>query len=193
AAITLCSPAALADEGGVSFWIPGLYGSLAAAPLQPGWTTSFTYYQTNVSAGGDVALAREFQIGRVPLNLTANLNASLNAYGSLGFVTALYTFKEPVLGGQASVGMLSPIYGTTGTTINGTLTGALTVPGLGVFPFARSDSISATAWGFGDLIPVATLRWNSGVNNFMTYLTGDIPVGVYSSSSIANIGIGHGA
>ena len=27
----------------------------------------------------------------------------------------------------------------------------------------------------------------------MTYLTGDVPVGVYSSSSLANMGIGHGA
>jgi hypothetical protein len=27
---------ALADEGGVSFWIPGFYGSLAAAPVVPG-------------------------------------------------------------------------------------------------------------------------------------------------------------
>jgi hypothetical protein len=194
AALTTAGSVAKADEGGVSFWIPGLYGSLAASPLQPGWTTSFTYYQTNVSASGDVALAREFQIGRIPVNLRvdANLNLNLNAYGDLGFITALYTFKEPVLGGQLSVGALSPIYGTTGTTINGTLTGALTVPGFGVFPFARSDSITGTAWGFGDIIPVATLRWNSGVNNFMTYITGDIPVGVYSASSIANIGIGHG-
>jgi hypothetical protein len=29
--------AARADEGGVSFWIPGFYSSLAAAPLEPGW------------------------------------------------------------------------------------------------------------------------------------------------------------
>ena len=28
---------ARADEGGVSFWIPGLYGSLAAVPGTPGW------------------------------------------------------------------------------------------------------------------------------------------------------------
>jgi hypothetical protein len=41
--------------------------------------------------------------------------------------------------------------------------------------------------------PVAYLRWNAGVDNYMTYLTGDIPVGVYSSSSLANLGIGHGA
>jgi hypothetical protein len=27
----------LADEGGVSFWIPGFFGSLAATPQHPGW------------------------------------------------------------------------------------------------------------------------------------------------------------
>jgi hypothetical protein len=32
-----------------------------------------------------------------------------------------------------------------------------------------------------------------GVNNYMVYLTGDIPVGLYSSSNLANIGLGHGA
>ena len=27
----------------------------------------------------------------------------------------------------------------------------------------------------------------------MTYLTGDIPVGLYSSQNLSNLGIGHGA
>ena len=27
-----------ADEGGVSFWVPGFFGSLAATPQQPGWS-----------------------------------------------------------------------------------------------------------------------------------------------------------
>src|SRR5262249_44058450 len=153
---------------------PGFYGSLAATPLQPGWTTQFTYYHTSVAAGGDVALAREFQIGRVPLNLNASLSANLTALGDLGLVPSLYTFKEPVLGGQASVGLMA-IYGRTEATITGVLTGTLTLPGGGLIPFARADSISSTAWGFGDLVPVATLRWNAGVNNFMTYITGDIP------------------
>ena len=31
---------ALADEGGVSFWIPGFFGSLAATPQQPGWSVA---------------------------------------------------------------------------------------------------------------------------------------------------------
>jgi hypothetical protein len=55
---------ARADEGGVSFWLPGLYGSLAAVPQQqPGWAVMTTYYHTSVSASGDVARAREITIG----------------------------------------------------------------------------------------------------------------------------------
>ena len=38
-----------------------------------------------------------------------------------------------------------------------------------------------------------SVRWNNGVHNWMTYITGDIPVGAYDSSRLANIGIGHGA
>ena len=184
---------ALADEGGVSFWMPGFFGSLAATPQQPGWSEANIYYHTTVSAGGNVALAREFQIGRIPANLTANLNASLNATGDLGFVIPTYVFATPVLGGQASVSMIAA-YGRVSTSLAGTLTGTLTGPGGGVFPFGpRSDSITSTAWGFGDVIPQASLRWNNGVHNVMTYITGDIPVGAYDSTRLSNIGIGHGA
>jgi hypothetical protein len=48
-----------ADEGGVSFWVPGLFGSLAAAPQVPGWQFAAINYYTNVSASGTVAAARE--------------------------------------------------------------------------------------------------------------------------------------
>ena len=40
---------------------------------------------------------------------------------------------------------------------------------------------------------MASIRWNSGVNNWMVYGTGDIPVGDYSPTNLANFGIGHGA
>ena len=39
----------LANEGGVSFWLPGLFGSLAAVPQQPGWSAALIYYHTSVS------------------------------------------------------------------------------------------------------------------------------------------------
>ena len=38
-----------------------------------------------------------------------------------------------------------------------------------------------------------TLRWNKGVDNWMVYITGDIPVGAYDPNRLANLGIGHGA
>jgi hypothetical protein len=43
------------------------------------------------------------------------------------------------------------------------------------------------------LYPQAFLRWNNGVHNWIVYGTGDIPVGLYNSTSLANLGIGHGA
>jgi hypothetical protein len=79
------SPAvSLADEGGVSFWLPGLFGSLAATPQQPGWAAASIYYHTSVSAGGDVFLSKEFAIRNIPLNLSAHVNANVNAVGDLG-------------------------------------------------------------------------------------------------------------
>ena len=183
--------ASLADEGGVSFWVPGLFGSLAATPLQPGWTVSITSYTDRVSAGGDVALAREFQTKRVPINLTAAAAGGLNANLDLAFLTAFYTFATPVLGGQANVSMLS-VSGRVSTNVNTAIAGTL---GVGPFqiPFSRADMFSDSVTGFGDLYPMFSLRWNNGVHNWMTYLTGDIPVGAYDSSRTANIGIGHGA
>jgi hypothetical protein len=184
---------ARADEGGVSFWIPGFFGSLAAVPAQaPGWSVTSIYYHDSVSAGADVARAREFQIGNIPANLTANVSANVNANVNLGFVAGTYTFATPVLGGQASASMLAA-YGSNSTSLAGSLTGALTVPGVGSLPFSRFDSINSEIIGFGDLVPQFALRWNAGVNNFMTYVTADLPVGMYQSTRLANLGIGHWA
>jgi hypothetical protein len=47
--VGLLSQAAVADEGGVSFWIPGFFGSLAAVPQQPGWSLATVNYHDNVS------------------------------------------------------------------------------------------------------------------------------------------------
>ena len=90
------SNGALADENGISFWVPGLFGSLAATPQQPGWSWANIYYHTSVSAGADVARAREFTLNRVPGNVTlnANLNLSINATGNLGFVLPSYVFAD---------------------------------------------------------------------------------------------------
>jgi hypothetical protein len=191
ALLVLPDRTAHADEGGISFWIPGFYGSLAATPQQPGWSITSIYYRTQVSAGGNVARAREITIGQIPTNLTASLNASVNATANLGILAPTYVFETPVLGAQASATLLG-LYGNNSTSLAGQLTGTLTTPG-GAFPFSRFDSIDSSLTAFGDLIPIFQLKWNAGVHNYMTYITGDVPVGAYESSRLANLGLGHWA
>jgi hypothetical protein len=170
---TLSSAPAAADESGVSFWLPGIFGSFAAVPLQPGMSFSTTNYYTSVNGGKST----DFQIG-------GRVVAGLDARVDLEYSTLAYAFADPVLGGEAILSM-SSVVARSDVSIFGTLTG----------PFGRtiSGSREQTTNGFGDLYPQASLRWNQGVNSYMTYLTGDIPVGDYSAQNLANIGIGHAA
>ena len=184
---SLFPSSSFADEGGVSFWLPGLFGSLAATPLQPGFTFSSTYYHTSVSAGGDIARAREITVGKFPISLSGSANLQLNSAANLGIFNAVYALPTPVLGGQAVIGMMG-LFGGSSTAVNGSLNGVLQGPGGMLFPFSRSDSIADSVFGIGDLYPQMSLRWNFGVHNFMTYATGDIPVGSYSSTRLSNIG-----
>jgi hypothetical protein len=176
-----------ADEGGVSFWVPGFFGSLAATPQQPGFTIAEIYYHTSVSAGGSVAFARDVPVGNLTANLRGSLNANLKADANLGFLAPSYVFATPFFGGQAAVAVLFP-FGRTTATLNANVAGSL-----GPFSFARSGALTDSIEGYGDVIPQFAVRWNSGVNNWMTYVTGDIPVGLYDSKSLANLGLGHGA
>jgi hypothetical protein len=190
--MALLSGTAIADEGGVSFWVPGFFGSLAAVPQQPGWSLADIVYNTNVRAGGDVALAREFEIGRVPLHFSGTASANVKADVPLDMLIPQYVFATPVLGGQAAVALLGA-YGRNDTSLAGTLNGTITLPVGPPFPIMKSIDRTDITWGFGDLIPQASLRWNKGTDNWIIYITGDIPVGAYQSTRLANLGIGHGA
>lgn len=119
--------------------------------------------------------------------MNVNLNANLHSDVDLALLQAGYTFATPVFGGQLNVNMTS-IIGRNNVSLDGTLTAMA-----GPLVVSRTGSIDSSVSGFGDLYPQASLRWNMGVHNFMTYLTGDIPVGAYDPSRLANLGIGHGA
>jgi hypothetical protein len=181
------SAPAYADESGISYWLPGRFSSLAATPQVPGWSMAEVYYHTTVSAFGAVAAARQIQIGRFPANVNVNLNASLHAQADLVLLNPTYTFATPVLGGQFAIGVTG-LFGRASTSIDGTLTTVL-----GPLVTTRTGSISDSLTSVGDLYPQATLKWNAGVHNFMTYVTGDIPVGAYDSSRLSNLGLGHAA
>jgi hypothetical protein len=174
---------ALADEDGVSFWIPGFFGSLAAVPQQPGWSLAAINYYTDVSASGSAAVAREIRIGQFKPTINVSVSANVHAKVDLQMLIPTYVFATPFFGGQASASLIG-LYGNNDTALNATFT---------VGPLTKSIGPQQTTLGVGDLIPQFAVRWNAGVNNYMAYLTGDIPVGKYSSTDLANIGIGHSA
>jgi len=58
AALACSSELSRADESGISFWLPGLEGSLAATPTTPGWSLGTIYYHTSVNANGAAAAPR---------------------------------------------------------------------------------------------------------------------------------------
>ena len=188
-AILCATNNARADEDGVSFWIPGFFGSLAAAPQQPGWSLTSILYNTNVSASGNAAVAREITIGRFNPTINISVSANVHADATIGFLAPSYVFATPFLGGQASAALLFG-YGNNDTSLNASATATTDVPPLSI---TRSVALQQDTTGFTDLIPQFADRWSAGVNNYMVYLTGDIPVGLYSSSNLANIGLGHGA
>src|SRR5882762_9315336 len=186
AAVVLCPQISRADEGGVSFWLPGQYASLAAAPQVPGWAMGVVYYHSNVTASGGVAASREITTGRIPANVNVNLNLSLSGQADLVVLSPTYTFASPVLGGQLSIGVAS-WFGKSAASLAGTLTATS-----GPIVATRTGMLQDSLTSYGDVVPTVTLRWNQGVNNYMVYATGDIPVGDYNPTRLANLGIGHG-
>ena len=187
AALLLCPEVLRADQGGASFWLPGTYGSLVAVPQTPGWSLAVVYYHYNVAASGNVAASKEILTGRLPSTVNVNLNLSLRGQADLVTLTPSYAFATPVLGGQLSVS-ISGQYGRNAPTIAGTLT-ALAGP----IVMTRTGMLEDSLTSYGDLVPNAELLWNYGVNNYMAYVTGDIPAASYNSMRLANIGIGYWA
>jgi hypothetical protein len=186
-AATASVDVARADEGGVSFWLPGGFGSLAAVPLQPGFSFTDLYVHSSVSGGGNVAASRALNIGTASPTLTVNLNASVQGAADLDAFIPTYAFDQKFLGGQLALSIMGA-YGRSQAKIDANVTGAL-----GPIGFAAERSISDALTDFGDLYPQATMRWNSGVHNFMVYTMEDVPVGAYDPHRIANLGIGHWA
>lgn len=159
-----------ADQGGVAFWVSGSYASFAAVPLSPGWSLDNSFYYDFGTASVD----KTFAIGKSVVAGETSRSAILT-------LQPTYTFATPVLGASLSLGL------GFGGGYNSVLV-QVTARGK-----RRSISKRDAVWGASDLAPVATLTWSKGNNNWMTYLTGNIPVGTYSVNRLAAIGIGHGA
>lgn len=159
---------ALADEGGVSFWLPGQYGSFAAVAPAPGFSLPMQSYCYTGSVAGDRALDRGGVLG-----------FGLDTQFCGQFFAPTWTPDTKILGARPSLS-IAFFPGWNGTSAN------LVGPNAAA---SRSDDLG----GFGDLYPTVQLFWNKGVHNWMGYLTGDIPVGSYDPDRLSNLGIGHAA
>ena len=164
---------AVADEAGVSVWLPGTFGSLAAVPVLPGFQWSTTYYHAAATSQSRT----EFEEG-------GRIVRGLSPKPNLIQLSPSYAFETLVLGAQLGLAVT-----TVPAFVSNSVTSTLTGPRGRTLSGKDSQSVQ----GFGDLYPRASLKWNENVNNFMVYGTGDIPVGLYSKDNIANIGTGHGA
>ncbi len=106
---------------------------------------------------------------------TAVSAPSSDAESNTVHVIPWYVFETPVLGGQAAIGAMGTV-GRASASMDAT--GA-----------RLADSVAS----FGDPAPFLVMRWNAGVNNFLTYVAADIPVGRYDPNRLSNLGIGHSA
>jgi len=161
-----------ADEGGVPFWFSGQYASMSAVPPTPGWTVTLMPYYYNGSADA----SRTFPRG-------GTLVTGLDSHAALMIAQLGYAWDTKILGGVPMIGL------GWGAGNNGTSAGLLAALPLASPQRTLSDSVT----GGTDLYPIASLSWNKDNNNWMAYLTGDIPTGAYNAQRLSNIGIGHGA
>jgi len=161
-----------ADEGGVPFWFSGQYASLSATPPTPGWTVTLMPYYYSGNADSSKTFARG-----------DSLVAGLDSHTSLLIAELGYSPGTKILGGQAMFGLG---WGAGSNSTTASFSAAM--------PLANAkNALSDSVTGGTDLYPIASLSWNKGNDNWMTYLTGDIPLGTYNAQRLSNIGIGHGA
>ena len=171
-AALLGSAAAGADEGGVPFWLSGQYASMSAVAPQAGWTLTLLPDYYNGSAGS----SKTFPKG-------AALVTDLDSHTWLLNAQMQYAWDTKVLGGTPAIGV------TWAAGNNATSANAYPTPPASGLQHAMSDSVS----GGSDLYPIATLSWSKDNDNWMAYVTGDIPTGAYNPQRLSNIGIGHAA
>lgn len=182
---------AYADEGGTSYWTPGSFGSMAAVPTSPGWSVTAFHIHSNTRQAGAATFAQDPVLGLLPANAMAAPFARQSNQSNQDYITPTYTFRDPVLGAQLALGVTVQA-GVTQATLSGKWLGVTTLPS-GKAPFAQFGTRDEAISGLGDIAPEATLKWSSGVHNFIAYASVNMPAGQFNPNRLPNIGAGHWA
>jgi hypothetical protein len=167
----LAGPSARADEGGVSFWLPGNFGSFAATPTGPGWSSPFVFYHSSGDEGSEELTTRGVRFA-----------AGVDSHCDLLFICPTFVFQEPVAGAEASVSVSFAFGGVwVATEASFDTPGGVTI--------ARGESDERG--GITDLYPTATLKWGRGVHHTMLYTMAGAPIGTYDVDRLASMGANH--
>ena len=172
-AVMLTPAAATADEGGASVWLPGQFASFASVPGDPGFSLEVLFYFRKASATASTTFSRG-----------GGLLLGYDTAEQYLYLTPGYTFADPVLNGQLWLGVTFSA-GRADSSVWGVLSG----PRGNAFSAGTSD----TATGISDLYPMASLKWQAGSHNAMTYVMASAPVGIYDPNRWAGVGMGHWA
>jgi hypothetical protein len=154
-----------AAEGGGSHYLPGALGDIfLALPPEPGFQVANIFWYQTGSAGAAVLE------GRVSLDMGLDL--------FLNITSLTYTFEEPVLGGQYTIGAAIP-FGSA--SLDGALTGRL----------GGRVGFSDDSFGLSDIAftPIQ-LNWNSGPWSFRFSETIVAPTGAYSTTDGGLVDLG---
>jgi hypothetical protein len=180
---------AKADEGGASYWTPGSYASMAATPVAPGWSITAYYYYANTEQNATGVFALDPVLGALPGNVVAFPGARQYNVSGQGYLQPTYTFADPVFGAQLGI-QITAQAAFANATLSGMWSGFALTPG-GTKPFTQYGLEESSISGLGDLAPEVTMKWTSGVNNFLAYVGTNVPIGQFNPSRLANIGFGH--
>jgi len=159
---------ALATEGGVSLYVPGLRGPLAGVTPPPGFyfqNDAYYYY-------GELPSARRLQIGGAVVS-----NVKQRAY--IDFATPIWVTPLEILGGNLAFSATLPFgapYVSAGALI--------AAPRLGrVFAFKQRDQ----DLNFGDPVVASFIGWHSGDFHWQVGASVNIPAGAYQEGELSNV------
>lgn len=85
---------------------------------------------------------------------------------------------------------VTPTYTAKTTFLNAVFSTAIALGAGYNFASGGYPLKSDSTLGVSDIAPTLSLAWNSGVNNWMTYISGNIPVGNYNVNSFSGTGLG---
>lgn len=158
--------AALAAEGGTSFYLLGLRGPMAGFTPPPGVyvQNDFYYYQGSAQR-------------QISFDLGGRLIADIDASAAINLTTLLWVTPLDVAGGNLAFSASVPIGGPN-------VTGSLTRSGRAI-----SDNVTT----LGDPILGAFVGWHEGDFHWQAGTSVNVPVGDYQEGEIANLSFNHWA